>query len=198
MQKLIIIGAGGHGRVIASIARLNGYSDICFLDDDCNNALAEEKVENFDKYIGNGDFFIAIGNNAVRERIFSEVAEKGGHIVNMIHRSAVIADDVKLGCGIAVMAGAIINTGSEIGDGCIINTASSVDHDCKIDRFVHISVGAHLAGTVSVGKRTFVCAGAIIINNIAIVNDCVIGAGAVVVKDLNQTGKYIGVPAKIL
>ena len=196
MKKLVIIGAGGHGRVVADIARLLGYKKIYFLDDDVKNFLACGKIEEFLKYIPDSLFFVAVGNNAVRERFFEELKEKGGIIVNLVHPSAVIANDVNLGRGIVVMAGAVINTGSQIGDGCIINTASSVDHDCKIGKFVHISVGAHLAGTVNVGERTFIGAGATVINNINVVSDCIIGAGAVVVKNLGQAGTYIGVPAR--
>lgn len=197
MKTLVIIGAGGHGRVVADIARLSGYKEIYFLDDDVKNSLACGKIEEFLKYIPDSLFFVAIGNNAVRERFFKEIKGKGGIIVNLVHPSAVIANDVNWGRGIAVMAGAVINTGAKIGDGCIINTASSVDHDCKIGKFVHISVGAHLAGTVEVGERTFVGAGATVINNINVVSDCIIGAGAVVVKDIEIKGTYMGVPARI-
>ncbi len=198
MKKLVIIGAGGHGRVVADIARLRGYKEICFLDDDIKNPLAVGKVDDYVNHIADSEFFVAVGNNIIREKISVEISEKGGIIANLIHPSAVIANDVKSGRGIAVMAGAVVNTGAEIGDGCILNTACSVDHDCKIGKFVHVSVGAHLAGTVNVGDRTFICAGATVINNINIVSDCIVGAGAVVVKNLEQKGTYMGVPARLL
>ena len=198
MKKLVIIGAGGHGRVVADIARLTGYKQIVFLDDDIKNSLSRGKVEDFLKYINDSEFFVAIGNNVIRKRIFEKLTDKSGIIVNLIHPSAVIAKDVILGKGIAVMAGSVINTGTEIGDGCIINTASSVDHDCKIDKFVHISVGAHLAGTVNVGERTFICAGATIINNIDISDNCVVGAGAVVIDSIKEKGVYSGIPARLI
>ena len=83
-----------------------------------------------------------------------------------------------------------------IGEGCIINTACSIDHDCKLGNFVHVAVGAHLAGSVTVGERTWVGAGATISNNISICGECMIGAGAVVVKDIAENGTYVGVPAK--
>ena len=94
------------------------------------------------------------------------------------------------------MAGAIINTGSQIKDGTIINTSSSVDHDCIVDAFAHISVGSHLAGTVAVGESTLIGAGATVINNISIYKDCTIGAGAVVIKNIPEPGVYTGVPAR--
>lgn len=94
------------------------------------------------------------------------------------------------------MAGAVVNPGSTIGKGCIINTCSSVDHDCQIGDYVHISIGAHLAGTVILGKNTWVGAGATISNNIEITSCCMIGAGAVVINDIIEKGTYVGVPAR--
>ena len=95
------------------------------------------------------------------------------------------------------MAGAVVNADAVIGKGCIINTCSSVDHDCTISDFVHVSVGAHIAGTVNVGDRTWIGIGAVVSNNINICADCKIGAGAAVVKDIDMEGTYVGVPARI-
>lgn len=198
-RKLIIIGAGGNGRVVADIAKKNGYKDIAFLDDN-------SKVENCGDYpvIGtsndinkyrDADFIVAIGNNKIRECIQGQM-ERKIHMATLIHPDAVIADDVVIGIGTVIMAGVIINPGATIGEGCIINTCSSVDHDCIIKDFVHISVGAHVAGTVQIGDRTWIGIGATVTNNINICSDCMIGAGAVVVKDITQSGTYIGVPAK--
>ena len=94
------------------------------------------------------------------------------------------------------MAGAVINPGVGIGKGCIINTCSSVDHDCDVGDYVHIAVGSHLCGTVSVGDGTWIGAGATVINNVFICSDCMIGAGAVVVNDIQESGTYVGVPAR--
>ena len=94
------------------------------------------------------------------------------------------------------MAGAVINTDTTIGEGCIINTCSSVDHDNRLGDFVHVAVGAHLCGTVEVGRRTWIGAGATVSNNISVCDDCILGAGAVVVKDIKEKGTYIGVPAE--
>ena len=94
------------------------------------------------------------------------------------------------------MAGAVINSGARIGTGCIVNTCASVDHDCNVGDYVHIAVGSHLCGTVSMGDETWIGAGAIVSNNISICSECMIGAGAVVVKDIKESGTYVGVPAK--
>lgn len=198
-KQLVIIGAGGHGRVAQDIAKYT-YSKIVFLDDSDvrhENVVLVGKTKDYIKYIGNSDFFIAIGNNPIREKVLDMVQSSGGKIVSLIHPDSVISDSVKIGAGSVVMAGAVINANAEIGNGCIVNTCSSVDHDCTIDDFCHISVGAHLAGTVQVGKRTFVGAGATVINNISICADCMVGAGAVVVKDIEKRGTYVGVPAVI-
>lgn len=197
LRKLVIIGASGHGKVVANIARKNGYSEIVFFDDD-------ESIHECGGYpiIGksseagtiDSDVIIGIGNAGVRKRIQESVDEN--KIVTLIHPDAVVADDVVIGAGTVVMAGAVINPGTHIGKGCIINTCSSVDHDCKVGDYVHISVGSHLCGTVNVGDRTWIGAGATVSNNISICPDCMIGAGAVVIKNIEEAGTYVGVPAE--
>lgn len=199
MKKLVIIGASGHGRVVADIAKKNGYSSIAFLDD--NESLQRcggYPVVGNSRSLGehSGDVFVAVGNASVRQKLMEEIRLAGREIPTLIHPNAVIAEDVTIGYGTVVAAGAIINPGACIGKGCIINTASSVDHDCNIGDFVHVSVGAHIAGTVTVGKSTWIGAGAVVSNNLEICADCMIGAGAVVVKNIQKTGTYVGVPAR--
>lgn len=197
MKKLIIIGASGHGKVIADIAIRNGYEDIVFLDDD-------ESVKECAGFpvIGKtceakgleGDKIVAIGNPKIRERIQEGLSD----VVTLIHPDAVISRRVEIGEGSVIMAGAVINTDALIGKSCIINTGASVDHDCVLGNYVHVSVGSHLSGTVNVGKRTWIGAGATVSNNVNICGDCMIGAGAVVIKDIDKPGTYIGVPAREL
>lgn len=194
MSKLVIIGASGHGKVIADIAIRVGYTDIVFLDD--NNSITEcagfpVVGKTTDAADLTGDKIVAIGNAEVRERIQKNLT----NVVSLIHPSAVISRSVKIGNGTVVMGGAVINSDSKIGDGCIINTCSSVDHDCVVGDYAHISVGSHLAGTVQIGRRSWIGIGAVVRNNLSICSDCVIGAGAVVVKDIAVPGTYIGVPA---
>lgn len=201
MNNLVIVGASGQGKVIADIAEKLGYTDIVFLDDNpavkvCGNYRVAGGCNQASSY-ENADFIVAIGNAKIRRRIQSELSDMGLHIVSLIHPAAVIASDVEIGAGTVVMAGAVINPCAKIGQGCIINTCASVDHDCCVGDFVHVSVGAHVAGTVTLGDDTWIGAGAIVSNNITIAADCMIGAGAVVVKDLHASGTYIGVPAKL-
>lgn len=194
MNKLVIIGASGHGKVIADIAIKIGYEEIVFLDD--NESLSgcagfpvigkSSKAQEIE-----GDKIIAIGNAKIRERIQSTIKT-----VTLVHPDAVISRRVEIGEGSVVMAGAVINSDTVIGRGCIINTGASVDHDCKIGDFAHISVGAHVAGTCHIAERTWIGAGATISNNVNICSDCMVGAGAVVIKDINESGTYLGVPAE--
>lgn len=197
MRKLAIIGASGHGKVVADIARKNGYSEIVFLDDN-------EDIHECGGYPVTGksaeagmidvDVIVGIGNASVRRRIQESIPDK--KMITLIHPDAVVADDAVIGVGTVVMAGTVINSGARIGKGCIINTCSSVDHDCKVDDYVHIAVGSHLCGTVSVGNETWIGAGATISNNVSICSNCMIGAGTVVVKSIDLAGTYFGVPAR--
>lgn len=195
LNRLVIIGASGHGKVIADIAIKNGYKDIVFLDDDekikeCVGFPVIGKVteaENFD-----GDKIVAIGNEKIRERIQDNLEG----VVTLIHPDAIISRRVEIGIGSVVMAGAVINSDSIIGKGCIVNTGATVDHDCKIGDYSHVSVGAHVAGTVDIGNRTWIGAGSVISNNVNICEDCMIGAGSVVIKDIDKPGTYVGVPVK--
>lgn len=201
MKRLVIIGASGHAKVVADIAKRNGYESIVLLDDNkyvklCGKYEVLGTTELIDTL--NDEFFVAIGNPKVRQDLFDKLRQAEKHIVTLIHPDAVIAEDVWIGEGTVVMAGAVINPCTTIGKGCIINTCSSVDHDNVISDFVHISVGSHLSGTVKVGKRTWIAVGATVNNNIEITSDCMIGAGAVVVKDIKHSGTYVGVPARLL
>ncbi len=192
MKKLTIIGASGHGKVVADIAKLNDYDVIEFLDDDesVSNCGGYPVIGKTDKEV-DGDVIVAIGNAEIRKRL-----SENKKLVTLIHPDAVIADDIEIGDGTVVMAGVVINSGAKIGKGVIVNTSSSIDHDCRIGDYCHISVGAHLSGTVNVGDNTWIGAGATISNNVNICSECMIGAGAVVVQSIAEPGTYLGVPAR--
>lgn len=199
-NRLIIIGAGGHGKVIADNAIKNGYTDICFVDDTASGRCMgfpiignTAQLESLND--GHTDFVIGIGTNAIRKMI----AEK--HDVNwvtLIHPSAQIAVNVSVGKGTVVMAGAVVNACAEIGRHCIINTGAIVEHDNVIGDFVHISPRASLGGTVHIGEETHIGIGASVINNIDICAACTIGASGVVVKNIADSGTYAGVPVRKL
>ncbi|SCX77380.1 acetyltransferase [Alkaliphilus peptidifermentans] len=201
-DKLIIIGASGHGKVVADIAiKMNKWQSIAFLDDDESIKISMRlevigKTANAFTYKNEADFFVAIGNNAVREKVQEKLIEEGLNVVSLIHPSSVIGTDVEICIGTVVMAGVVINSSSRIGKGCIINTSSSLDHDNVIEGYVHISPGTSLAGTVKVGKGSWLGIGSIVSNNVNICSGCKVGAGAVVVKDITEPGTYVGVPVR--
>lgn len=198
MEKIIILGAGGHAKVIAEAIIKSGNRVIGFLDD--------EKLEDTEIYLGikvlgkindcinykNYRFIIGIGNNKVRKEISNKY---NLNWCTVIHPSAIVASDVKIGLGTVIMPGVVINPGTIIGNHCIINTSSSIDHDNIIEDFVHISPGCHLAGTVKVKENTWLCIGTIVKNNITITSNSVVGAGAIVIKDIVESGTYVGIPA---
>lgn len=193
---MVIIGGGGHGAVCKEIAELIGYKNIIILDDDIANTSAYGKTELFAQFINDSDFFVAIGNNHMRRSFTERIEADNGTFATLIHPTAVISKSSTIGQGTVVMAGVVINARASIGEGVIVNTSSSVDHDCKLDGYCHIGVGAHLAGTVYVGKETFVGAGAIIINNINIGENVILGASTTVISDICEQGTYVGTPAR--
>ena len=194
MNRLIIIGASGHGKVVADIAALNGYKDIVFLDDENVNECAGYPVIGKSAEAPDGEVFVAVGNAKARKRLMEQYKDRVLPV--LIHPNAVVAKGAEMGAGSVVMAGAVINPEARIGKGVIVNTSSSIDHDCTVADYCHIAVGAHLCGTVTVGEGTWIGAGATVINNVNICGGCTIGAGAVVIKNINEPGTYVGVPAR--
>lgn len=198
-NRLVIVGAGGHGKVVADIALKNGYKDICFVDDNATGEClgypiigTSAVLERLDDL--KTDFIIAVGNNEIRKR----VAES--HDVNwvsLIHPSAQIGVNVKIGKGTVVMAGVVINACASIGQHCIINSCAVVEHDNILADYVHISPNTALGGTVHIGECAHIGIGATVKNNINVCSNCRIGAGAVVVKDIFAGGVYIGIPARL-
>ena len=198
-EKVIIIGASGHGKVVADVVIQAGDRVIGFLDDntDIGNTFVGfpilGTVDKFTDYL-NSKFIVAIGNAKTRESIVEKL--QGVSWYTAIHPKAVISNiDTTIGEGTVVMANAVINVGAVVGKHCIINTGAIVEHDDKLEDFVHISVGAKLAGTVHIGKGSWIGIGATVRNNVSICQKCMIGAGAVVVKDIVSEGIYVGVPA---
>ncbi len=196
-DNLVIIGAGGHGRVCAEIASLMGYQKIVFLDD-ClkGNGAVVGKTQDIPLYLRGYDYFVGLGSNTLRKTFYERIKVLGGTVATLIHPNSIISKTAVIGEGSVVMAGAVVNPGAELGRGVIVNTCSSADHDCRLKDFCHIGVGAHLAGTVEIGETSFIGAGTAIINNIMIGDGITVGAGAAVVRDLTEAGTYVGVPAR--
>ncbi len=193
-KSVVIIGAGGHARVVADIVKKSGDKVVGFLDDFNTGDGILGTVDDCIKFAHNCSFVIAIGSNKAR----STIAQKYSNLdyYTAIHPTAVISENVTIKKGTVVMANAVVNSGAVIGEHTIINTASVVEHDNFIGDYVHISPNATLCGTVTVESGTHIGAGAVVKNNISICKQCVIGCGAAVVKDITKPGIYAGVPSK--
>lgn len=206
IKRLVIIGAGGHGKVAADCAEAMGsFSEIVFLDDVYPEV---SQVEHW-PLLGKGDnlatfvdpsavFFVAIGNNQTRARLMTAINNVAGEIATLIHPSAVISPYVTIGDGTLVCANTTINISSSIGRGCIINTSSSVDHDCTIYDYVHIGPGTKLAGAIKIGEYSFIGIGATIIQCLTIGKHCTLGAGSTLLQGLPDCSIAVGTPAKTI
>lgn len=201
MKNVIVIGAGGHAKVIADIVIKSRDNLLGFLDDNKEKGTvildeyvvlgAVENATEFDD--GNTYFIIGIGDNHTRKKLTEKFNLK---YYTAIHPTAVIGTDVKIGDGSCVMPNACINPGSVIGKACIINSSALIEHDNILGDFVHISPSATTCGDVKIGELTHVGARATIRNRITIASDIIIGMGATVVGDILEKGTYIGTPAK--
>lgn len=198
MKQVVIIGASGHGKVVADIVEKSGNIVRGFLDDKANGEVFGYsilgQVCDYNNYASACEFIIAIGDNQVRQNIAN--ALNNVKFFTAIHPTACMAKDVIIGQGTVVMANSVVNSSAIIGTNCIINTGAIVEHDNFIEDYVHLSPKVALGGTVRVGKSTHIGIGATVKNNITIVDNCIIGAGATVVNDILDHGTYAGVPAK--
>ena len=205
MKCLAILGASGHGKVVADCAECAGWNEIVFFDDAWpklksigvwgvigdTNALLNDLAQ----YAG---VIVAIGHNETRLKKQAELLNHDAAMISIIHPDAKISQYAKLGLGSVVMAGAVINVDSAIGVGCIINTSATIDHDCILGDGVHISPGAHLAGGVIVGNNSWIGIGSNVLQLIEIGENTIIGAGAVVVKNIEGYCTVVGNPATLL
>lgn len=188
--SLYIYGNGGHAKVVADIARTNGYDNLIFLD---NNSDMK-----FNSNLPKHPIIIAIGNALIRQKLQNLVLSSGFELITLIHPTAVIGSDVTIGNGSVVMPGAIINAKSTIGNGVIINSGAIIEHECTIGDFAHICPGVAIAGGSLVGERSWIGIGSSIIQNITIKPDITIGAGSVVVKDILEGSLAYGNPCRVV
>ena len=211
MKKIIIVGAGGHGKVIADLIynsddfELMGfidadekklgneilYSKVIGTDDDLKDLLAKGVKYAFSGVGG-------IGDNSIRRKIFDKLIGIGFEIPYLIHNSAIISNFVEISSGTLINAGVVINANTKIGKNVIINTSASIDHDCVIGDNVHIAPSVTLSGGVKIGKNSHIGTGAIVIQGVNIGENTIVGAGAVVVNDLADNITVVGIPAKQL
>ncbi len=196
MNSLIIIGASGHGSVIADMASEQGYS-VFFWDDDTTQSIDGYNVYKREYNISlNSRLIIGIGSNKIREAISLQYPREC--YMSLFHKEAIISNKTNIATGTVVLAGVIINFGTSIGEHCILNTGALVDHDCEIGNYVHISPNATLCGNVKIGSGTWIGAGATVIQGIKIGKNVTIGAGAVIIHDIPNDVTVVGNPGKII
>ena len=204
MKRLAIVGAGGHGRVVAETAEWCGWDDIVFYDDRHNELCQNGPwpvIGSFFELLDCSSFdgvIVAVGKNSVRKKLLDELLNKNFPVVSFVHPSATISNYSDIGNGTIILPGAVVNMGTLVGRGCIVNTHASIDHDCQIKDGVHISPGAHLAGGVQIGNCSWIGLGACIREYLEVGSHVTIGAGAVVVKNIADNLVVAGVPAKEL
>lgn len=205
MKRLAILGASGHGKVIADAAFLSGWDQIYFYDD----AWLEKKANGRWPVVGDtmallsgslafDGVIVGIGNNRVRLDKTYEIQRAGLPLVTIVHPAAVISTFAEVGIGSVVLANSVVQIDAVAGCAAIINTASSIDHDCELANGVHVCPGAHLAGGVCVGEKSWIGIGASIKQLVKIGANVMIGAGAVVVADVGDSVTVAGVPARDL
>ncbi len=202
-KNIVVMGAGGHAKVCIELLRTMGENVACciggpdspptclylpVLKGDENLALLRSQ--------GYSRLFIAIGSNKIRGRLGALALEQGYQLINAISPHAVISPSARLGFGVAVMAGVVINAETRIGHLSIINTSASVDHDCQIGQVVHIAPQCALSGNVAVGNYSFLGIGSKVIPDVNIGENVMIGAGSVVISHIETGVTAMGVPAK--
>lgn len=203
MKRLGILGASGHGKVVADAALCAGWDELVFFDDEWPRirtvgpwtiaGVAADLIRSRADFDG---AVVAIGNNRTRIGKQRELVAAGVNIASVVHPAAVVSRFATIGLGSVVFAGAIINPFAILGSACIVNTGATVDHDCVLADGVHISPGAHLGGAVQLGERTWIGIGAAVRHGISIGADVIVGAGAAVIKDIVDKETVTGVPAQ--
>ena len=204
-KKIIIIGGGGHARVLEEILRIvNDFVIMGFLDGRPNSFMEA-------KYLGGDavleqysprEFLLINGIGSVtlpveRRRIFEQFKARSYCFGSVIHPQAVISSQAEMSEGVQVMAGAVINPGAKIAENVIVNTGTIVDHDCRIGAHSHLSPGVTLSGSVVIGRGCHIGAGTTVIQGVTIGDGVLLGAGSVVLKDIPPGVKAFGVPAKV-
>lgn len=205
-RDLLVIGGGGHAKVVIDLALRCGAWRIAGVLDDGKDAPGKSVLgcpilggtERIGEFLKGGTYFIvAIGSNSIRENLQIAATSSGLVAATLIHPSAVVAESVSVGAGSVVMAGAVINADAMIGSGVIVNTGALIDHDCRVGDYCHVAPGVTLCGSVSVGTRCLIGVGASVIPGVAIGSDSVIGAGAAVLSSVASGTRAVGVPARL-
>ncbi len=202
-KPVAVIGYSGHSYVIIDILLNAGRMVTAY----CDSAEKEKNPYHL-QYLGtetnaieelkNFDYFIGIGHNGIRRKVYQALFDQLGNPVNAIHPSAVISASVEMNYGTMISANATINPLVTLGMGVICNTSCSIDHECVVEEFAHIGPGAVLCGNVRVGANTFVGANAVVKQGVSIGKNVTVGAGTVVIRDIPDNTIVVGNPQRVL
>lgn len=201
-RSLAILGAGGHGRVVADSAAALGWN-VTFFDDSRTGMVDgwtiagvaadfERQAKNFEGAI------VGIGNNRARLDWSLRLHAAGVPLAVVIDPASRVSARAEIGAGSFLAAGSVVNIGATLGRACIINTAATVDHDCQLGDGVHLSPGVHLSGTVSIGSCSWLGTAAAVCNNLRIGDNVIAGVGSVIVTDISDGLVVAGIPARPL
>lgn len=210
-EKIVIIGAGQHARVVLyNVEEQNKYEVIGFLDSDDNRIgkvfegkeilgnYQKENLKEFSKKIGTNKFFIGFGNMKYRKKVFEYFINNGWEAVNIIHPNAVVSKNARLGKGILIECGCLVTPNPVIGDNVVVNTGSQVNHDNIIEDNVYIASGVILSGGIKIGENTLLDDGVIVTLGCSVGKNSLIGAGAVVTKNIPDEVVAYGSPCKVI
>ncbi|PZR14423.1 MAG: hypothetical protein DI536_10205 [Archangium gephyra] len=201
--RVLVFGAGGHGRVVAEVVQACGHTVDGFIDD---GVPAGTQVLGL-PVLGGASFLdsqpsrvvaLGIGHNGTRQRIARRLQAQGHQLPAFIHPSSVISPTALLGAGVVAMPRVVVNAEARVHDGAILNTACVVEHDCVIGEFAHLSPQCGLGGGAQVGARTHIGIGATLLHLARVGDDCVVGGGSVVLKHVAAGLTVVGVPARPL
>lgn len=203
MDSLAIIGAGGHGKVVADAAVASGWKTVSFFDDCVEQVTSNPHwsvlgtIEDyFSKSFNFNGVIVALGENETRQQIINRVINSQIQLTTIIHPNSNISAYADIGPGTAVLANAVINIGVKIGMGCIINSAAVIEHDCLISDAVHVSPAAVILGNVVIEEASWIGAGSVVKNNLRIGKKVVVGAGSVVLKNVEDSKTVFGNPTR--
>jgi len=205
-QRLLIVGAGGHGKVSAEVAMMmNYYREIVFLDDNvsCGSTVLDLPVvgstAELVKLLREDDgLFVAVGDNYKRRELLRRIRAQGLPVATLCDPSAIVSHFATIAEGTLVMPRVVVNAGARIGAGCILNTGAIVEHDCDVGNFAHLSPAVCIGGGVRVGDTAHLGLGAKVLPRLSIGSGTVVGAGSVVTRDLPSNVVAVGVPARII